>query len=176
MMQMENPATADRGASGSNVHAPKLNAPEGSQATSTTQACGGASYRRAARLRARPHRWRGRAMKRRKPHQRPVVAAPDRDAREPGISGAELVGASRHLPYRDRARPSRRQRQRQNPGHLSGLHCIRASTPRQWLRRLREAEALGFIRIAAHGRGGNAEYRQPSKYRLTFALAKRMTA
>ena len=34
---------------------------------------------------------------------------------------------------------------------------------------LREAEALGFIEITKHGRGGNAEYREPSLYRLTFA-------
>src|SRR5207248_4464704 len=34
---------------------------------------------------------------------------------------------------------------------------------------IREAEALGFIRITERGRGGNAEYRQPNKFFLTFA-------
>jgi hypothetical protein len=34
---------------------------------------------------------------------------------------------------------------------------------------IREAEALGFIRVTEHGRGGNSEYRQPSKFFLTFA-------
>jgi hypothetical protein len=33
---------------------------------------------------------------------------------------------------------------------------------------LREAEALGFIEITEHGRGGNAEMRRPSLYRITF--------
>jgi hypothetical protein len=33
---------------------------------------------------------------------------------------------------------------------------------------IREAEALGFIRMK-HGRGGNAEHRQPNKFFLTFA-------
>jgi hypothetical protein len=34
---------------------------------------------------------------------------------------------------------------------------------------IREAEALGFIRIMERGRGGNAEHRQPNKFFLTFA-------
>ena len=34
---------------------------------------------------------------------------------------------------------------------------------------LREAAALGFIEITKHGRGGNAEYREPTLFRLTFA-------
>jgi hypothetical protein len=34
---------------------------------------------------------------------------------------------------------------------------------------IREAEALGFIRVTVRGRGGNAEYRQPNKFFLTFA-------
>jgi hypothetical protein len=33
---------------------------------------------------------------------------------------------------------------------------------------IREAEALGFIRMK-HGRGGNAEHRQPNRFFLTFA-------
>lgn len=33
----------------------------------------------------------------------------------------------------------------------------------------REAEALGFIRVTERGRGGNAEYRKPSLFFLTFA-------
>jgi hypothetical protein len=33
---------------------------------------------------------------------------------------------------------------------------------------IREAVALGFLEITAQGRGGNAEFRSPSKYRLTF--------
>jgi hypothetical protein len=32
---------------------------------------------------------------------------------------------------------------------------------------IREVEALGFIEITEHGRGGNAEYRMPNKFRLT---------
>ena len=34
---------------------------------------------------------------------------------------------------------------------------------------IREAEALGFIRVTEHGRGGNAEYRSPNYFFLTFA-------
>jgi hypothetical protein len=34
---------------------------------------------------------------------------------------------------------------------------------------IREAEALGFIRITERGRGGNAEHRAPNLFRLTFA-------
>ena len=34
---------------------------------------------------------------------------------------------------------------------------------------VREAEALGFIRVTEHGRGGNAEHRKPNLFRLTFA-------
>jgi hypothetical protein len=34
---------------------------------------------------------------------------------------------------------------------------------------IREAEALGFIRVTEHGRGGNAEDRQPNKFFITFA-------
>jgi len=34
---------------------------------------------------------------------------------------------------------------------------------------IREAEALGFIRVTERGRAGNAEYRQPNKFFLTFA-------
>jgi hypothetical protein len=33
---------------------------------------------------------------------------------------------------------------------------------------IREAEALGFIRVTEHGRGGNAEYRQSNLFFLTF--------
>jgi hypothetical protein len=33
---------------------------------------------------------------------------------------------------------------------------------------IREAEALGFIQITERGRGGNAEMRRPSLYRITF--------
>ena len=33
---------------------------------------------------------------------------------------------------------------------------------------LREAEALGFVEITERGRGGNAEFRSPHKFRLTF--------
>jgi hypothetical protein len=34
---------------------------------------------------------------------------------------------------------------------------------------IREAEALGFIKVTEHGRGGNAEYRRPNLFYLTFA-------
>src|SRR5262249_55302956 len=34
---------------------------------------------------------------------------------------------------------------------------------------IREAEALGFIRVTEHGRGGNAEYHKPNLFFLTFA-------
>jgi hypothetical protein len=33
---------------------------------------------------------------------------------------------------------------------------------------IREAEALGFIRVTEHGCGGNAEYGRPNKFYLTF--------
>ena len=34
---------------------------------------------------------------------------------------------------------------------------------------IREAEALGFIRVTERGRGGNAEHRSPNYFFLTFA-------
>jgi hypothetical protein len=34
---------------------------------------------------------------------------------------------------------------------------------------IREAEALGFIRVTERGRGGNAEFRSPNRFLLTFA-------
>jgi hypothetical protein len=34
---------------------------------------------------------------------------------------------------------------------------------------IREAEALGFIKVTEHGRAGNAEYRRPNLFYLTFA-------
>jgi hypothetical protein len=34
---------------------------------------------------------------------------------------------------------------------------------------MREAEALGFIRITERGRGGNSEFRRPNLFGLTFA-------
>jgi hypothetical protein len=37
---------------------------------------------------------------------------------------------------------------------------------------IREAMALGFIKITRHGRAGNAEYREPTLYLLTFAYAR----
>jgi hypothetical protein len=37
---------------------------------------------------------------------------------------------------------------------------------------IREAEALGFIKVTEHGRGGNADYARPNKFLLTFAYAK----
>jgi hypothetical protein len=37
---------------------------------------------------------------------------------------------------------------------------------------IREAEALGFIRITKRGRGGNAEHRQPNLFFLTFARGR----
>ena len=33
---------------------------------------------------------------------------------------------------------------------------------------LREVEALGFAEVTEHGRAGNAEYRTPNKFRLTY--------
>jgi DNA-binding PadR family transcriptional regulator len=33
---------------------------------------------------------------------------------------------------------------------------------------IRELEALGFIEITQHGRSGNAEFRRPNKFRLTY--------
>ena len=37
---------------------------------------------------------------------------------------------------------------------------------------IREAEALGFIKVIERGRGGNAEYRRPNMFYLTFANAR----
>lgn len=37
---------------------------------------------------------------------------------------------------------------------------------------IREAEALGFIRVTERGRGGNAEYKQPNLFFLTFANSR----
>jgi len=41
---------------------------------------------------------------------------------------------------------------------------------------IREAEALGFIRVTEPGRGGNAEYRQPKLFFLTFAHSRESRA
>lgn len=49
-------------------------------------------------------------------------------------------------------------------------------SPRLVALAVREAEALGFIRITQRGRGGNAEHRQPSLYFLTFALGRESRA
>ena len=40
---------------------------------------------------------------------------------------------------------------------------------------IREAEALGFIRITQRGRGGNAEHRTPNLFRLTFTGGREAT-
>ena len=37
---------------------------------------------------------------------------------------------------------------------------------------IREAEALGFIRVTERGRGGNADHRSPNRFFLTFANAR----
>jgi hypothetical protein len=37
---------------------------------------------------------------------------------------------------------------------------------------IREAEALGFIRVTVRGRGGNAEHRKPNMFCLTFAYSR----
>ena len=37
---------------------------------------------------------------------------------------------------------------------------------------IREAEALGFIEVTEHGRAGNAEWRKPNLFRLTFRASK----
>ena len=37
---------------------------------------------------------------------------------------------------------------------------------------IREAEALGFIRITERGHGGSAEYRSPNRFYLTYAQAR----
>src|SRR5262249_4981994 len=38
---------------------------------------------------------------------------------------------------------------------------------------IREAEALGFIKVTERGRGGNAEYRKPNLFRLTFSFTSK---
>jgi hypothetical protein len=37
---------------------------------------------------------------------------------------------------------------------------------------IREAEALGFIRVTERGRGGNAEHRSPNRFYLTYPLTR----
>jgi hypothetical protein len=39
---------------------------------------------------------------------------------------------------------------------------------------IREAVALGFLEISEHGRAGNAEWRRPNYFRLTYKPAKRL--
>lgn len=41
---------------------------------------------------------------------------------------------------------------------------------------LRELEDLGFVRVTQRGRGGNAAYRHPSKYRLTYLSTRKAPA
>jgi hypothetical protein len=38
---------------------------------------------------------------------------------------------------------------------------------------IREVQALGFVEITRHGRAGNAEFRSPSLYRITYRHCKR---
>lgn len=45
-------------------------------------------------------------------------------------------------------------------------------SPRLVAPAIREAEALGFIRVTERGRGGNAEHRQPNLFFLTFANSR----
>jgi hypothetical protein len=45
-------------------------------------------------------------------------------------------------------------------------------SPRLIAPAIREAEALGFVRVTERGRGGNAEYRQPNLFFLTFARGR----
>jgi hypothetical protein len=37
---------------------------------------------------------------------------------------------------------------------------------------IREAEALGFVRVTERGRGGNADFRAPNRYYLTFSYSR----
>ena len=37
---------------------------------------------------------------------------------------------------------------------------------------IREAEALGFLQVTERGRAGNAEFRSPNRFRLTYRHAK----
>lgn len=37
---------------------------------------------------------------------------------------------------------------------------------------IREAEALGFVRVTERGRGGNAEHRSPNRFYLTYAYSR----
>ena len=48
-----------------------------------------------------------------------------------------------------------------------GLH------PRMIPAALRELAALGIIQITMHGRGGNAEYRQPNRFLLNYHMRRR---
>ena len=45
-------------------------------------------------------------------------------------------------------------------------------TPRLVAPAIREAEALGFLRVTEHGRGGNATYRKPNLFLLTCVNSK----
>lgn len=38
---------------------------------------------------------------------------------------------------------------------------------------IRECEALGFIQVTEHGRAGNAEFRRPNLFRLTYKHTSR---
>jgi hypothetical protein len=40
---------------------------------------------------------------------------------------------------------------------------------------IREAEALGFLQVTERGRGGNAEFRSPNRFRLTYRHAKEVS-
>src|SRR5262249_36307192 len=46
-------------------------------------------------------------------------------------------------------------------------------SPRLVAPAIREAEALGFIRVTERGRGGNADDRQPNRFLLTFAYHRK---
>ena len=40
---------------------------------------------------------------------------------------------------------------------------------------IHEAEALGFLQVTERGRGGNAEFRSPNRFRLTYRHAKEVS-
>ena len=107
-----------------------------------------------------------------KTYRRPVCSAADRDAEIASLPGVELIWPPGARTHRDRAC----QHGGQDNG---GLPVTYDDFERYGIRRdciapaIRELVALKFMEITKPGRAGNAEFRAPNLFRLTYRHTKR---
>jgi hypothetical protein len=106
---------------------------------------------------------------------RPMVRATARDAGKRRLSCSVARWSSGLVPDRARAALSRWQRERPRP--VTFENFVAYGIDRGGIApALREVQALGFAEITQHGRGGNAEYRLPNLFRLTYEPTKKDVA